>query len=86
MAVRRRREISKSEEIVVGESAGSMTKSDAWVRAIDGLHEKYFAAWKSAKTPEDREMIFAKLTVIGDVESEFRSMENNAEVLKREVH
>ena len=81
--VRKRKEISKSEEIVIGEQAGEITKSEAWSRAIDGLHEKYFNSWRAAQTAELRESIFAKLIVIDDVASEFRSMENNAVILKR---
>lgn len=84
MAISKRKEISKEEAIVIGEKAAEITNSDAWRRAVDGLHEKYFEAWRKASDSAAREVVHAKLSVLDDVTAEFRVMENASVLLKHE--
>lgn len=75
--------LDEKEAVVLGAQVSEILNSQAWERAVNALHEKYFNAWRNSVDPEVHRLTHAKIRALADIESEMRSILGNGTMLAR---
>lgn len=71
--------------IAAGETIERFLNDEIVKMAFGALEKGYADAWKTSADAAQREMLFAKVSVLQDLQSAFRSVVDNGKVTKAKV-